>query len=541
MKKNLLSLVILTSLVYLASLTSCKKENTLGNGTQFRATMEDCTFTKTSLDGTALNWVTGDLIVVYGTLGNGIYSATPQTPARVAMFDNVSGETGDGPYRAFYPTTLNNDGINITLPSVQVSEDGSLTEFPMYTESNNGDLAFKNICGVLKLHLTKANTNINSISITAASEINGQYIINYNEGNPEIDYSANGMNTTTLTCNNAQNIADGKDFYIYLPEGSYDGLHIEMNTDDSRHCIKASNRSINVTRSQYTLITFGEEDLTFIPVGSKGGLFSIGANRQVYFSQGNLQYQASSNTWRFAEHQYDYVGTQTADNFGNYGGSVSGSDNRSINYNYNGWIDLFGWGTSGWNSGANCYQPWSISTDYNDYWPGNSPINSLRGAYAEADWAWHNAIINGGNTVHLWRTLTYNEWYYLFHERPNASSKYGTGSVNGVGGLIILPDDWTRPSVEFNPGIETNNWTHNSYTLAGWARMEAAGAIFLPAAGYRSSGTNVYHVGYTGVYWSSSPYYDGHSAYKVEFQSHRMDYYTSLNRHYVFSVRPVRD
>ena len=274
----------------------------------------------------------------------------------------------------------------------------------------------------------------------------------------------------------------------------------------------------------------------FIPKGVLPGLFSVSATKQVHFSQGNLQYQASTDTWRFAEHQWDHVGTQTPDEDGYYGGTVEGSDNRHISSTYNGWIDLFGWGTSGWNNGAVCYQPWSTG-----FWERDYSNNVMTGAYVESDWAWHNAIINGGNTVHLWRTLTYNEWYYLFHERPNASSKYGTGSVNGVGGLIILPDDWTRPSVEFNPGIETNNWTHNSYTLAGWARMEAAGAIFLPAAGYRSSGTNVYHVGYTGVYWSSSPYYDGHSAYKVEFQSHRMDYYTSLNRHYGFSVRPVRD
>lgn len=60
MKKNLVSLVSLLFLVGLVSLTSCKKEETLGNGTQFRATMEDCTAAKTTLNGTALEWVSGD-------------------------------------------------------------------------------------------------------------------------------------------------------------------------------------------------------------------------------------------------------------------------------------------------------------------------------------------------------------------------------------------------------------------------------------------------------------------------------------------------
>ena len=65
-----------------------------------------------------------------------------------------------------------------------------------------------------------------------------------------------------------------------------------------------------------------------IPEGCLPGLFSVSETQQVYFSRGNLQYQASTNTWRFAEHQYDYVGTQTADGNGYYGGNVSGSDNR---------------------------------------------------------------------------------------------------------------------------------------------------------------------------------------------------------------------
>lgn len=37
--------------------------------------------------------------------------------------------------------------------------------------------------------------------------------------------------------------------------------------------------------------------------GKLPGLFSISPTQQVQFSQGNLQYQASTNTWRFAENQ----------------------------------------------------------------------------------------------------------------------------------------------------------------------------------------------------------------------------------------------
>ena len=259
-------------------------------------------------------------------------------------------------------------------------------------------------------------------------------------------------------------------------------------------------------------------DSPIIPDGALPGLFSVSATQQVYFSQGNLQYQASTNTWRFAEHQYDYVGTQTADGYGDYGGNVSGSDNRNISSTYNGWIDLFGWGT-----GSN---PTLSSTSYMDY-----------GTFV--DWG-SNPISNGGNTVNQWRTLTIAEWNYLLNTRTDASSKRGTGNINGVGGLIILPDSWTLPlGCSFTSGFTTYDWAHNSYTLAQWAQMEAAGAVFLPAAGYRY-GTNDNYVGNLGNYWSSTPFNES-SAYYMYFYSNDLNVIFSNFRGYGFSVRPVLD
>ena len=96
--------------------------------------------------------------------------------------------------------------------------------------------------------------------------------------------------------------------------------------------------------------------------GASNALFSVAANRQVRISRGNLQYQASTDTWRFAERQYE----------------VMGAANTQISPSNEGWIDCFGWGTSGWESGANAYQPWSVSIDDADYQPGGSWQNSTR-------------------------------------------------------------------------------------------------------------------------------------------------------------------
>ncbi len=548
MKRTLASLLSLVALTGLTMLASCNKDD-VGDSTQFRATMEGCSARdgKTTLGGdwnNQLNWVEGDQVAIYGTAGRGLYAATPQTPATTAVFDNVSGTTGDGPFRAFYPTSITTDGVNITLPATQTYEVNSTHEFPMYAESATNQLAFKNLCGVLKLHLIEANTNITSISVTANTEICGNYTVSYVNDVPQLSYTAGGSNTVTMTFPTALSIGDtGRVFYFALP--AFDSLKsITITTDDGRYCTKTvkSNVCINVQRSVITPIIFYDNDMEFIlPEGALPGLFSVSATQQVHFSQGNLQYQATTDTWRFAEHQYDYVGY----------------DNINISPTYSGWIDLFGWGTSGWNSGAVCYQPWSNSTSYSDYYPGGSPSASLTGGYAEADWGWHNAISNGGNAVHTWRTLSGSEWDYLLRIRTNANEKWATGTIDGTRGVILLPDSWTLPEgCTFNPGglMPDANWTNNTYSLSQWATMESAGAVFLPAAGYRGNSSvteiggphAITYVNRYGWYASTTPYnYNAMCTQLVSFRSYSISVNhgneINHNRDSGHSVRVVRN
>lgn len=199
--------------------------------------------------------------------------------------------------------------------------------------------------------------------------------------------------------------------------------------------------------------------------GALPGKFSVSASTKVQFSQGNLQYQTSTHTWRFAAHQYDVIG----------------DDNANISASYSGWIDLFGWGTGN--------NPTLLSTDYNDY-------------ATFTDWG-VNAISNGGNKANQWRTLTNAEWYYLFYTRTNAENLCGQATIAGVHGFVFLPDNWTTPNSLTWQGMP-NNWTTNQYSVNDWSKMEAAGAVFLTAAGYRY-GTEVHYVGSLGIYWSSTP------------------------------------
>ena len=256
------------------------------------------------------------------------------------------------------------------------------------------------------------------------------------------------------------------------------------------------------------------------PTGAINGKFTIDyMGNQVYFSQGNLQYQASSDTWRFADNQYDYVG----------------SDNSNISSTYSGWIDLFGWGTSGYNHGAVCYQPWSTSTYSDDYCAYGNYQSNLYDGDGRADWG-YNAISNGGSTTNQWRTLSIEEWYYLIYTRTTTSGIcFAKANVNNVNGIILLPDDWSSSTyILDNTNDRLASFNSNIISLTQWNTLESAGAVFLPAAGSRS-GTSAGGGSY-GMYWSASALSD--FARICTFTNN--DFFIGfLDRYYGFSVRLV--
>ena len=215
--------------------------------------------------------------------------------------------------------------------------------------------------------------------------------------------------------------------------------------------------------------------------------------------------------------------------------------NANISASYAGWIDLFGWGTSGWNSGANAYQPYSTSEVNSDYYPGGSFENSLIDSNQYADWGVYNAIYNGGNLPDQWRTLTGAQLEYLYSGRVNAAMKRSTATVNSITGYIFLPDEWEQPAgTTFT--ADAADYTSNDYTLAQWDKMEKAGAVFLPAAGFRRNGTVATSSLIMGDYWMSTAY-DADCANRLmtRIDKVKADIDSKEERHYGFSVRLVKD
>ncbi len=256
--------------------------------------------------------------------------------------------------------------------------------------------------------------------------------------------------------------------------------------------------------------------------GIPQGEFSIGQGKKIRFSQGNLQYRASTNTWRFAEHQWEVIG----------------DENRKISPTYNGWIDLFGWGTSGWNNGNTFYKPTDYLIDWEKEDHGYGPILdvskidtlhnpaelfayhmsksglSLIGDYENADWGVFNKISNGGNKTGFWRTLTEVEWIYLLERRDNAQKKVSKAIVDEVKGFVILPDIWNQPTgTSFYP--HSKDYSGNIYNIEHWRKMEECGAVFLPLSGKRTYMSEIYVDGVNEEFWYWSSTSSGRFMYNI--------------------------
>ena len=128
------------------------------------------------------------------------------------------------------------------------------------------------------------------------------------------------------------------------------------------------------------------------------------------------------------------------------------------------------------------------------------------------------------------------------------NARYAKASVNGINGLIIFPDSYTHPGgVTLPSGINTKDATYtvNTYTAAEWSAIQAAGAVFLPAAGYRYwysgsdyriDGNNTY-----GGYWTRTCGSNNGNAQAMYFSESYVNTYDDRARWTSISVRLVRD
>lgn len=317
----------------------------------------------------------------------------------------------------------------------------------------------------------------------------GSSAISTSESNKEDRITVTGLAETT-----------GLVINIPIPEGEYDALSITL-YDSNGKALQTNTAAFHYTgmRGQ---VKEEERPTAAIPV------FSVSNNTTVYFSRSNLQCKKTGSDWSeyewsFMDHAWDVV--ETAD--------------VSVDYAKENAISLFGWGTSGykdWPEGryGKCSAPNSTSTTASDYGPVGG--GHLRGEFSKGDWGSQVGNLDDGCiTSSKWRTLSAEEWSYLFTKRkasvvPGANNaRFAIVRVCDRPGWLLFPDSfvWVEDKMGPVPNAINRDCPYYdgviNYDQQQFEAISAAGAVFLPNNGWRS-GTAVRLVNVDCNYWTTT-------------------------------------
>lgn len=509
-------MVVLTAAL-LAGMVSCKKEK---GPSELRAVMNDFATSgqKAYIDQEQYScFVVGEKVRVNNSTGT---ITALERSDRQCVISGVAGLPEVTSFRAFYPAELLanqnvdlSNGLNnvaVTLPQEQVYETDAngnqIIKNPMMAEltganENNSTLHFRNLCALLKITV-RTNKAFDRIRVT----MSGQKLWGSGKisGNKIIITSDGGSTVTLALPSGHHGSPAGEAFYIMVPEIPSGTVSCTVQIKNGADTVKSFSKSASAYFAACQIHTLG--NFTFnapvFTVDSNGGkvVFAPGNLQWSYGAMGTSHATASEysssypvykgGTWRFAEYQYDYVGI----------------GNKSVSATCSTWVDLFAWGTSGYNYKGGKTYPYDLTK----YCKGNW----ITLGYEKYDWGKFNTIYNPKTKTNdpygTWRTLTEDEWSYLLESRGNwsySNVKISLGSEY-VFGLLVYPDNTTsNPLGSENTTLKKHNGVADKTTCeiseTQYNALEAFGCVFLPAAGHMPNNT-AYDYDNLGYYWTAS-------------------------------------
>lgn len=574
----------------LAMATSCTKEDMATSGIPEGALeiFAEGSGTKTTVSGTSVKWAVGDEMMFFPYFGSsegGIVQQDgdhwyvvkeggdpfaftssfntyyPSSIATASGTANVTACDGDWTTTVVFPASYNSsfDGERqvIALPMAATSAAGAT------------HIEMKHLSAGINVNVKNAFANdtvlyVDSVKVTS-SEVNLSGKLNLkmrtNQVPAIVSRGNQGTHSVTVKFSTPIALAVDESRCIQVPvlPGSEDLGTVTINV--YTHLLPRKYGIVDVFTYERSKASFGalgrnqvmaSPEIAIVRGGDnitsrERGAFSISERNniisRVVFSPGNLQYRASTDSWRFAQNQYDYVGDADSGNV--YEGGVK-CNNALKSASYDGWIDFFGWGT------------WTGS---NPEPTKNATVDTLY-KWDENDFMMESKLADATQQGYNWRTLdgfsgenSSYEWHYLIACRQastiggTANARYLKATVDGHRCLILFPDEfvWNASTMGNVPTTcnKPDNLFIHTLTLTQWQALENVGAILLPAAGcykdkFEYVGLNVYcwaaklssftgdysaGVRHGGAFWAVN--------YKVEGGC--------LRFHYCAPVRLVRD
>lgn len=427
------------------------------------------------------NWSTGDQIKVYGQEQSDgeVFTATAGT-------DNVTftGKpvTGGSPYYAVYPQnsrsfTYDSGTATITF-EVSPVPSKSAASVPMVGYSANGStMTFHNALSPVNIKL-KGSAKVKKIVIIdkdGAAFGNTLTVTIDADGN--ISRTMSGSSSSTLTYENSSG--------VQLSSDNYSTFCFLMLTTSNRNLkIKVYDVNDILTKVDERTISGNTEpqavNVELAKINKMYTLphpFSVSSEKQVYFSRGNLWYNDSDKSFHFETHQWDADTKNWTDaNNAHHLGHFYWSDNvtNAVAKNHPNSI------TS------------TIFTNNSDTEPSSSfTVEGVTGKFY---------ILQQYDRQPYWEYLVGNERTSTIG--ISGKKLWGMGTVNGVKGLILLPDNWNVENYS-TFSYATRKCSSNVYSGDTWENMEYDGAVFMPIAGVGYEGDGTISDPDEGAYWPS--------------------------------------
>ena len=513
---------------------------------------EDRTKASIREDNGGFTWDAGDKVAMHAS--NGEYYVTDELGSGGTATSTFSVRYPEGSVRdafAIFPSSIvsatevnygqGSQSLDVMLPdSCSLSQiSGSKTPCPMIATNEPGSgWVFKQLCGLLRLTVNAIPEKTSYLKMDFHQYVAGMFSIPspVEPGTSTIAVqNASGNNATVITVTDFPDTPDATyTLNIPLPIGTYDIIDITAYDSNDKALLSSTRRIRSEYDPSYTASRAHGKKLTATLVS-----FSVSNTKKVIIAPGNLVAKVDNTNpkgrgngrvflalkWYFADHQYDFNlddeldGTHTiCDHFGWIGAGVSG---LSVGNSYG----LF---FSEYNED---YMSWGYDYLANDWGKNVIHFSSASESSYPSD---------------TWRTLgdkDGQEWIYLLEKRNTTSGRFAKATNAGKAGVIIFPDNYSHPSGVKVPQqindlyADFSSNGSNEYDVVAWEAMEAAGCVFLPAAGYRLYNT-IIESGSTECYWTNRAAISDPCALAFSFETFVTN---EIQRYHGCSVRLVRD
>ena len=276
--------LFLVSFVACIGLFSCQREEIAcgdyenrGKSIEFYATIEDGDLTKTTLDDhNNVRWSENDQIVIFGksTIPSKYQIKQSYVGKTYGSFLSVSSGSSEGDFDgglelshniAYYPYSevvecekfSSNYKLYIYLPTEQIYAEDSFGNgtFPMVAVSETEDLAFRNVCGGMKLQL-KGTCKVASITVEGKNgeKLSGNAsVIAYTDGSkPAITMADYSSTSATLNCGAGVQLNEttATEFIISLPPTTFTkGFKVTVTDNDGGTQVIETSKNNEVLRS----------------------------------------------------------------------------------------------------------------------------------------------------------------------------------------------------------------------------------------------------------------------------------------------------